>query len=810
MQIDVKPQGLLGKISRSAVKPGVPFEGDRLYLLLLIGVTIITSLILFKDFVFGNRLLIFTDIGSDTYYSYYRFYYFLTENIQNLELPFWSFQMGMGTNVITLYQFLYDPFSLIYYVVGSDNISSAIVYTFILKAALSSWFAFIFFRYIGISVIPTVVCSFLFAFNGYSMLWGQHYFFGSSVVFLPLLLYALEKWLSEGKWLLLLCVLALLVLNIYNFYQMFFLVFIYYIFRFYVKFEFNMKLFLDLTSRLVIILFLSIGLVAVFVLPEYYLLTNSPRISGVSLLSLFQGMLNLNTADYYFSAFCRLFSNNLQGIGSNYIGFLNYYESIQLYTGLLFLLMIPQAYCVFDRRQKTIASAGIMVALLFIGFPIFAQVMNGFQYPTYRWGFDVIFAEVLLLAYLLHAVIQSGRVNHAVLLVTLLVLVSYLFLINYDYANNHDVYNYNIKKIFYSGLFLSIYAILVSYISKNGVQRKAAFLLLLMVLPIEMVSEHRDTFTQRSTLEKGIESNNQVDLFGSTHEVVDYLKSVDNSFYRIDKNRWILSLNDSLVQGYNGFDAYNSLNTPSYYKFLHDMEIPLTKGVPVAVTILGWTSLQRPYLADLLSAKYYLTKDSTVTLGNVRFIKKIGNIFLYERLDALPFGFTYDSYISREKFFSTENGDKRDSLLLRGFLPPDFGGETIFNKLSEASYKDRDGKELRENLVYNTLNINQFSDDFIEGNIALEKDKLLFLSIPYDIGWRATVNGEKLKIYKVNAGFSGILLSKGNNYLQLEFYPPYFKQGFLISICCFLIILYLIFYRLKVLGVLTANRLHSG
>lgn len=66
----------------------------------------------------------------------------------------------------------------------------------------------------------------------------------------------------------------------------------------------------------------------------------------------------------------------------------------------------------------------------------------------------------------------------------------------------------------------------------------------------------------------------------------------------------------------------------------------------------------------------------------------------------------------------------------------------------------------------------------IEGN----KEENLFLTIPYDLGWTAEVNGEKIGVEKIFGNFISIPLNEGLNDIKLTFIPRGFKIGVCISI----------------------------
>lgn len=61
-----------------------------------------------------------------------------------------------------------------------------------------------------------------------------------------------------------------------------------------------------------------------------------------------------------------------------------------------------------------------------------------------------------------------------------------------------------------------------------------------------------------------------------------------------------------------------------------------------------------------------------------------------------------------------------------------------------------------------------------------ENDSLLYLSIPYSVGWTAWVDGEKATIMKTNHFGIGIYLPSGEHSIRLEYHTPYLRFGLLL------------------------------
>ena len=59
---------------------------------------------------------------------------------------------------------------------------------------------------------------------------------------------------------------------------------------------------------------------------------------------------------------------------------------------------------------------------------------------------------------------------------------------------------------------------------------------------------------------------------------------------------------------------------------------------------------------------------------------------------------------------------------------------------------------------------------------------MLFTSIPYEKGWRVTVNGRPVKPCAIGGGLIGVPLGKGKNTVELQFTVRSRTAGVIISI----------------------------
>ena len=82
-----------------------------------------------------------------------------------------------------------------------------------------------------------------------------------------------------------------------------------------------------------------------------------------------------------------------------------------------------------------------------------------------------------------------------------------------------------------------------------------------------------------------------------------------------------------------------------------------------------------------------------------------------------------------------------------------------------------------------------FNGDYISGDINIDIDNsLVFTQVPYDKGWKVTVDGKQIEYSKVNGGFIGFYLDSGNHTVEFEYTIPYLYEGIAISIVSLLLL----------------------
>ena len=210
-------------------------------------------------------------------------------------------------------------------------------------------------------------------------------------------------------------------------------------------------------------------------------------------------------------------------------------------------------------------------------------------------------------------------------------------------------------------------------------------------------------------------------------------------------------------------------------------------------------------MESVARVKYNLSKSDNPDFlkFNYHLIDSAGDVKILENNNFIPLGFTYDTFIKRSMFDRLGKLQK-DMSVFKAFIInddsfSDFDGFNEFqlrDTTTDYSFANLDRKI--ELLKQDTLNITSFSQNKIEGTINPGSEKLLFFSIPYDKGWKAGLNDEKVDIHIVNAGLMGIKIPKGQHKVVLKYFPPYVVLGAFISVFMLIVTVLLFIYKRKI------------
>ena len=183
---------------------------------------------------------------------------------------------------------------------------------------------------------------------------------------------------------------------------------------------------------------------------------------------------------------------------------------------------------------------------------------------------------------------------------------------------------------------------------------------------------------------------------------------------------------------------------------------------------------------DLLGVKYVVDRsenpkdDNTFPLNRFKMIWHEEDWTVYENLKAAPRFFLtsdiqyYDTAVDFERqFFSDTFVPSRTVLLHK-------------SDVIQIPLAAQPG---------DTINLERYSPDEIKFSVHSTNPQFLFLSDTYDQGWKATVNNSPTTLYKVNYAFRGIVVPAGISQITFTYRPLSFTVGIYVGAAAFVAIL---------------------
>lgn len=628
----------------------------------LVFILIAISFFLFFDYIFGENLYVFVDIGGDSFNQYWPYLSFLSDMLHNGNFSFWNFEMGTGNSIFAVNMLLFDPFNILLIFFNKYTLPYGLVYIAIAKIIVGGFF---FQKYLTLlkpkQGFTNMVFAIFYAYNGFFVLWGQHYQFATFSVFIALILYTLERGLKNNQWLWFSIAIGFAIINsYYMLYMLSFYLGLYIILRFFMLHSFNLKNVVTYIGKFFSYYVLGIGLGAVLFLPSLHYVFSNPRIASGNLKPPIFGDLNWQDS---VAMFLRLFSNESLGAANRFYGPQNYYELIVLYSGLLAILVFTQYWTSFSKKNKYLTTiVGLFLVFCTIS-PFFVNALNGFSGTSYRWSFIII----LFILFVAHQSldIENLKLNNKVLLGTFIVitigLISSLLIAEFKLLWEPIHIEHTTKVLTFAWIVLVCYSLLLVLRNKMSVETLKTCMLIVVIVDVFFTSyatENDRVRLQKSTVETGQY------YFDGTAAAVDYLNSVDSTLYRIQKQYNSVFLNDSVFQHYNGLKAYTSLNSAAYIKFLQTMNIPFAVEQNSSSYINFINGFDSSYtLQSLFGVKYILSKEQAGIPPGYDLLKQVGDVYIYKNKNYLTFGYQYANAIDEASFELLTPEEKQQMLL---------------------------------------------------------------------------------------------------------------------------------------------------
>ena len=750
--------------------------------------------VLLAPFLFGDQILLYKDIGSDSINEEWPLFVLLSDYIRAVGIPSWSFQFGLGQSLYPYVgHLLFNPVVWL----PRDAIPGALAWQYLLRIILSGLLFFRFLELRGLNFRGALGGALFLAFSGYLALGSGWSIAANELLIFTFVLFAAERALRRGPWVYLAMGVAFFgLISVFHLYLCALLLGGYVVLRSLEEPDPDGRKVLPRLASVAAIALLGIGLSAVVAFDLADAIAHSPRGSGTAgyfgTLAA-QPIFGLASAQQFFTSIGRYFSTDLLGTGNDFRGSGNYFEAPATYCGLVSLLLVPQAVYFASRRQRWLI-CGVLTALIGpLFFPWFRHLFWAFQGDYYRaFSLFTVFALVTLSATALARYASDVKPSLALLGTTTVILIGTLWLPfgemgalatpAFRWAATGALCGY--AGMLALGFFL---------------KRQTLFASLLLALSaVELVAFDRVTIAQRPTITKS-EMLTRTGYNDHTVEAMRDLKDRDDGFYRVTKPYSSGaaehgSLNDSMIFGYYGTAAYSSFNSLSYVRFLLALDLiasPPEEGETRWIRGLA----ERFVLSAFAGEKYVFTQGPmpAAEAGFYDFLAQDDDIFLYRNQLSLPIGLAYTRFLSEERFLRLTTPEKERGLLHFVVLNPAQAERTELDEPAEATLQQETalqsllpGIERRRETAFQ---LRSFQPNHFAGNVNAASASMLVFQTPFDRGWRAELDGAPVPVREVDFGLIGVAVPSGIHDLELRYRPRFMLRGAAITLVSLLLLI---------------------
>ncbi len=634
---------------------------ELITLLWLWGLILGAALLIFHNYILGNECLVFGGVGSDTKQQYIMWYNGIANQLRNGGLSSWDFHDGFGIN--TYYLNLFEPFLWLVYltgvVFGPERIARVMIYIHILKIMCAGTACYFFLSEYKVNEKAKLAACFMYAYNGYLMVWGQHYALGTVVVWLPLILMFAEKSIRKRSGLFGLALMTALtvVSGYYQAYMALLAVGIFVVLRVLLYEEQSLKERVKLFFAEGFTMLFGVVMGSCYLLPAVYILQGTSRLnSSESLLQRIIGALKPWGREYYKTLIYRLFGSNLQGSGNDSLADGNYYEAACLFFTTLFIILLVQFVIWIivrkDRsfRQKLVQVLGIVLIVFSVSIRLGSLIFNGFAYPFSRQTFVFMPFFALMSALVLQRIFEEHKVSRIGLMISV-VLITAVYGRAYQIRENVN-YRTNALILLLTGIVMSV--ILLLY-SGSQFHHETLMLILFSMLFVNIVSDTHLCYWYRDTVKKNDDGYFRVTYRSEVTEAISWIEEQDSSFYRLEKDfRNAGYYLESLAQHYRGVSTYNAMQNTNILRFVNQMWPGLWTGYDGNHFDFKnvWTETE---MSTLVGVKYLLSHDEDISLEGFTRIHSIGDVYIYRNENCDNIGKFFTQTMTESEYLRKKN-----------------------------------------------------------------------------------------------------------------------------------------------------------
>lgn len=275
-------------------------------------------------------------------------------------------------------------------------------------------------------------------------------------------------------------------------------------------------------------------------------------------------------------------------------------------------------------------------------------------------------------------------------------------------------------------------------------------------------------------------STNAYSIMGSS-PLIDSLFSVRYSLYNSSQENPRLQLKDSSGETFlyeNPYTLPLGFMMPDIMETAWKLDLPNPVDVQNALSDLLDTP---PVFEEVMGENHGSTFRFTPDRDGEYYIcimnRQVKSVKMTAGEETRTFDSLHRGYLAETGYrragetITLENRDNSDELNARAYLFKEDGLKAIYEQLNAGPFI-----------------LGVWEDDYLEGNVDAGEGGTIFLSIPYDKGWTAQVDGQPVTPKKVLGTFTGIELTGGRHTITMKYMPKGLKAGAAVSAAALLLL----------------------
>ncbi|MBI3342148.1 YfhO family protein [Candidatus Curtissbacteria bacterium] len=735
-------------------------------------------------------------IGWDQLRIYFPFYNFTFAEYHNMRVPLWNpFAFAGHPHGADFQSAIFYPLNIFGLILPQIEFWHLLRIT---PTIMAAFFMYLFMRGKKLSKISAVFGAITFGFSPFILTWGEEVVMAPhSIVWLPLILWAVDKYLDNKKRINLLLIAVGWCFSLLGGYMQT-SIYLAMVVAAYLGYRFwgNRA---EIRSFFEIGLFalLGTGMAALQLLPSAELFFNSAR-SAITLREiLFKFLVPIGSLWTYLSPdlFGSPATRNFFGGGAA-----GYYEAI------MFVGIAPLVFALFtmffQTRKKEIlfwTVIGIVALSTALDLPT-SKLFLSLPIPFLSTSIAnrILFVPAFCLAVLGSFGMETwlegkakgtGRILLTIaglyLLVTVYAVAAHFFGFGYFGIAWSRVHELSLISLRNSIVPIGVFVVVVALVILGGRSKQKAHIFAALIVAVSFLhifyfSQKYFVFSRRET------------IFPS-NEVFSFLADNQGVARVWGAGKGTIATNFLTQYFLNSAEGYDSLNNRSYSEFTYAMQgNDINTYDQRADANLGWTNnaaevfanTNRRKLIDLVGIKYVIVarQDAEVVAAqNFKRVFEGSNYDVWENLQVMPRMGLMSQYEGPPDVFKPgeteqeriEKNRERRKLIFQKLLDPgfDFRNSLILEKAASISPQYGPG----------TVSILKYSPQELTIRTNSKEPKLLFVSDNYYPGWKATVDGDRTEILRADYTFMAIALTPGEHTVRFYFDSDSFKLGLLVS-----------------------------